>query len=892
MARLFAIALVCSLLILPAAAQVYEPIASQAVPTAIDPNSPQSGVVSDLNPSSPLSPAAPAQPGAAASPEAPAAPGVPVDSGSLAPPLPPSVEPEVMTSGPVHEAFAEQFNGEPVPGVVVPNAPPEAVQEIPPEYKPDGENVEWVPGYWAWDDQASDFVWITGVWRVVPPGHQWQPGYWHQTEVGYQWVGGFWSTNSADNITYYDAPPETLERGPSSPAPNDDYFWNPGSWTYDDGYQWQAGSWHPLREDWVWVPARWVWTPAGCVYVAGHWDYALAQRGCLFAPIRFPTYTNPIAYQPWCTIDNTALALHLFVRPSYNRYYFGDLYDVCRDDLGYYSYADYHSRRIGYDPIFAYSRAWSARRGVNLAVQFRDWGLYFSRNRHLRPPRTFGAQNSFRARYGNNSFARHSLTGLALNQLVGSRSDRFRRLDDFGSRRVQSRTNDLRNRSRTRSTAELVGLNLNRDAGRNPGISVGRDRNRTSASSPRGRLFSSRELTQLGTGGSELSGNAGARGRSGDGSRTESDAMRRLRENLRSNSSDRGVLRVPSGGSTHTGRPSGTRPGTDAPNAITNRSLQDALRTDRGNAAFSPRARNAERVRGSEQSVSELRDRLRTDLSKPREIPGTAGGNDRRGAAGSVAGSSPSSVLNARPPQGTSSRRPQANSTMQELQRRLRENSQSITGSRRNAQQPQIRVQPNQPTQARQRPQQSVVETPRPTSRPQSTNRSRSPVTTRTPSPVLRAPQQVQPPVTRSYSPRASRTPSSTRTRQPTPAPSTRSRSGSQSSTRSRSSSQPRVTVPKPSFSGRSSSSSRSSTSRPSFSPRSSQSRQPSSSGSSRSGSTRSSSNSSRQRVSAPKPQQRVQSNSSRSRSSSSSSSSRRSFSPRASRVRAGKKKD
>ena len=34
--------------------------------------------------------------------------------------------------------------------------------------KPDGANVVWVTGYWAWDDMRKDFIWISGIWRDTP----------------------------------------------------------------------------------------------------------------------------------------------------------------------------------------------------------------------------------------------------------------------------------------------------------------------------------------------------------------------------------------------------------------------------------------------------------------------------------------------------------------------------------------------------------------------------------------------------------------------------------------------------------------------------------------------------------------------------------------------------
>jgi hypothetical protein len=63
-------------------------------------------------------------------------------------------------------------------GMTAPKAPPPNVPEVPPDDKPAGDNIQWVPGYWSWDGDKQDFTWISGFWRNVPPGQLWQPGKW------------------------------------------------------------------------------------------------------------------------------------------------------------------------------------------------------------------------------------------------------------------------------------------------------------------------------------------------------------------------------------------------------------------------------------------------------------------------------------------------------------------------------------------------------------------------------------------------------------------------------------------------------------------------------------------------------------------------------------------
>ena len=90
---------------------------------------------------------------------------------------------EVLTRGPVHEAFAETITFDPEPGIVAPKAPPADIEEVPPQQRPAGRNVTWIPGYWAWDDERNDFLWLSGIWRALPPGRQWVPGYWGQSRT-------------------------------------------------------------------------------------------------------------------------------------------------------------------------------------------------------------------------------------------------------------------------------------------------------------------------------------------------------------------------------------------------------------------------------------------------------------------------------------------------------------------------------------------------------------------------------------------------------------------------------------------------------------------------------------------------------------------------------------
>src|SRR6185503_12661656 len=97
-------------------------------------------------------------------------------------------------------------------------------------------------------------IWISGVWRKMPPGQRWVPGYWEKVSDGWRWTSGFWTPVAEESLTYYDPPPGTLEAGPTSAAPAKDYFWTPGVWNYyDTGYRWRPGYWARSQPNWVWM---------------------------------------------------------------------------------------------------------------------------------------------------------------------------------------------------------------------------------------------------------------------------------------------------------------------------------------------------------------------------------------------------------------------------------------------------------------------------------------------------------------------------------------------------------------------------------------------------------------------------------------------------------------
>ncbi len=252
---------------------------------------------------------------------------------------------EVQARGPLHEAFAQPSESMTKPGPIVAKAPPEPIQELPPNDKPEGDNVVWIPGYWGWDDDRRDFLWISGAWRVVPGGRKWVTGYWSQAQGGWRWVSGLWARASANDLPYAEPPPASLDRGPSLPAPDDNSFYIPGTWMFRDArYAWRPGYWSGVRPGFVYVPSRYVWTPAGTVYLGGYWDLPLEDRGVLFAPVYFTPQLYARTgwwYRPRYTVAVRPLLSSLWVYPSAGYYAFGDYYGPSYARLGYYPWVSY-----------------------------------------------------------------------------------------------------------------------------------------------------------------------------------------------------------------------------------------------------------------------------------------------------------------------------------------------------------------------------------------------------------------------------------------------------------------------------------------------------------------------------------------------------------------------
>ncbi len=312
------------------------------------------------------------------------------------PPTPPEEHPagsEVLTRGPVHEAFDQPVTIQAQAGLVAPKQPPANIQEVPPVDRPQGDHYVWVPGYWSWDAERGDFVWVSACWRVAPPEMSWVPGYWTQAPGGWEWVAGFWAPASAQAIDYLPAPPAPVDVEPPGPPPAVDRVWVPGCWYwYPNGYVRRPGYWLQQRPGWEWVPSHYHWSPRGYVFAEGHWDYAMERRGVLFAPVYFPpaVYERPgFVYGPTIVLDTALLLVDLFAYPRYNHYFFGDFYDESYVRIGIYPRFDCQRFHTWYDPSYQYDRWRHGRTDPHWEAHQRQSYDQLRSNANLRPPRTY-----------------------------------------------------------------------------------------------------------------------------------------------------------------------------------------------------------------------------------------------------------------------------------------------------------------------------------------------------------------------------------------------------------------------------------------------------------------------------------------------------------------------
>ncbi len=356
---------------------------------------------------------------------------------------------EILTRGPIHEAFAVSMVVEAKAGPTAAKAPPAPLEELPPDQKPEGEDVQWISGYWSWDDERTDFIWVSGAWRVPPADHQWIPGTWHDANGRWQWTSGFWLSLETKKVEYLPPPPPAPESVPAVQSPGEGHVYAPGIWVYHDGrYQWRPGYWVAPQDNWVYCPAHYVWTSAGVIFVEGYWDYPLESRGLLFAPVYLNANVysqQDYVYRPSYVLYDTALLGAMFVRPGYSSYYFGDYFDRRYTNLGYRPWVDYRQGHA-IDPLWAYYRHSYGTHDRNWVTNMNR--LYQGRvsGEIPRPARTFAEQTQLFARAGSGSASEHNayLSLAAPLRSVDSNFVRLTQIDQNEQQRLSASVREMR----------------------------------------------------------------------------------------------------------------------------------------------------------------------------------------------------------------------------------------------------------------------------------------------------------------------------------------------------------------------------------------------------------------------------------------------------------------
>ncbi|MFZ2658350.1 MAG: YXWGXW repeat-containing protein [Victivallales bacterium] len=375
------------------------------------------------------------------------------------PPLPVQEQPEVLTKGPVHEAFASLVNLQEPEEIVVPVQPPENVREVPPADKPSGGQFAWVSGYWFWDAERVSFVWVSGCWRASPPKMSWVPGYWMQAGKGWKWVAGFWMSAGVREIEYVKAPPPPPELDSSVQPAAYDAMWVPGCWYWAQGqYVWRSGYWLQEQPGWIWNPSHYVWTPHGYVFVEGHWDYPLERRGILFAPVCFPRSVHIVAgfsYSLDIVVDLGLLKVNLFTRPRYSHYYFGDYYDDACIRVGIYPRFENRQRRSCYDPIFEYDKCRSRLGESKWADKERNEYEIRHNDRGLRPSVTYREQEGRMSKLPEPQ-RKNFQVARPLDAVVSdkSASQKFERMDTDAQQNISRQVIDVQKYREDRSRWE------------------------------------------------------------------------------------------------------------------------------------------------------------------------------------------------------------------------------------------------------------------------------------------------------------------------------------------------------------------------------------------------------------------------------------------------------
>jgi hypothetical protein len=256
------------------------------------------------------------------------------------------------------------------------------------------------------------------------------------------------------------APPPTLETGPTTPQPNPNVAWTPGFWSWQGAnYVWRPGFWAAVQPNWIWMPAHYVWTPSGYLFVNGYWDLPVANRGLMFAPVYYPqpVYAQPgFVFTPSISIVGSAVTANLFVSTGTNQYLFGDFYAQNFVGIGitpWFSFSFGTARPLFYDPLFSYYAVINIQQNPRWVTQMREQYVLRRDNVAMRPPHTYIEQTRLIER---NVTIDRSMA-MPLNRLAAEKGMRMERVSEAERQQVRRQVAQVRQLGEHRAQQEREG---------------------------------------------------------------------------------------------------------------------------------------------------------------------------------------------------------------------------------------------------------------------------------------------------------------------------------------------------------------------------------------------------------------------------------------------------
>ena len=281
---------------------------------------------------------------------------------------------ELLTRGPLHEAFAQPVVFEPSQAPRAPEAVPAPLHEVLPAFKPQGA-VVWIAGYWAWNDVNDSWTWVTGTWRVPPAGKHWVSGYWTDSNDRRDWIAvgvGLLDSGSGQQVDLRASPAEG-----KAPAARSSI--GPGRVLAARVLDFRKRSVCLARRIGDAHPARSIVGSVSVPLDSGRVRFCrqllglpvCSRRGWLFDPVGLTNSdsdTSKLSFGPSTLLNVDNVALELFARPKQSAYYFGDYFGASHVRHGIHAW--YRYAQTAYDPIYTY-QSWQYGRqnpGITAAI--------------------------------------------------------------------------------------------------------------------------------------------------------------------------------------------------------------------------------------------------------------------------------------------------------------------------------------------------------------------------------------------------------------------------------------------------------------------------------------------------------------------------------------------